>query len=68
MGDEGDFWKAEREARRLRRMKNAVPCPDCVVKLPKANASLLLPGQRCRIHGYRDPRTRLPDSCPEWNY
>jgi hypothetical protein len=30
--------------------------------LPKACPTILLPQQRCRIHGYRDPRPRSPES------
>lgn len=58
MGDEGDFWREVREARRKERSEHGKPCPECVAKLPKANPSILLPGQRCRIHGYRDPRSK----------
>lgn len=58
MSDEGEFWKDVREARKQVRAKHGVPCPECVSKLPKAFPSILLPGQRCRIHGYRDPRPR----------
>ena len=52
-----DFWKEYRAARAEARRKYAQPCPECVAKLPKASPSLLLPGQKCRIHGYRDPRS-----------
>lgn len=58
MGDTGDDFKLLRAHRAAVRRLHGVPCPDCVVKLPKANATILLPGQRCRIHGYRDPRSR----------
>lgn len=37
------------------------PCPECRVKLPKAHPTILMPGQRCRIHNYTDPRPRLAD-------
>jgi hypothetical protein len=56
MGDVGELFNAVREHRRDMRAKHGVPCPDCQAKLPRANPSILLPGQRCRIHGYRDPR------------
>ena len=45
---------ARSEARRL----HGVACPECVAKLPKACPTILLPEQRCKIHGYRDPRKR----------
>lgn len=47
-----------RNARREARDKHGVPCPECVRLLPKANPTILLPAQRCKIHGYRDPRKR----------
>lgn len=58
MSDYGEMCADIREARREARAKYGVPCPECVKKLPKANPSILLPEQRCKIHGYRDPRPR----------
>lgn len=58
MGDTGDVFKAMREQRREERARLGEPCPECVVKLPKAQPTILLPGQRCKLHGYRDPRPR----------
>jgi hypothetical protein len=60
MGDVGDLWNAVRDARREARATLGVPCPECVRLLPRANPSILLPGGRCKIHGYRDPRRRAP--------
>jgi hypothetical protein len=56
MGDEGEFWRDVKEHRREQRAKHGAPCPECIAKLPKANPTILLPGQRCRIHGYKDKR------------
>jgi len=56
MGDEGEFWNDVRQAKREERARLGVACPECLSKLPKASPSILLPGQRRRIHGYRDPR------------
>ena len=56
--DYGDLCRDIRDGRRDARAKHGRPCPECVEKLPKAPASILLPGQRCNIHGYRDPRPR----------
>ena len=61
MSDYGEFCRDLREARREARTKHGVPCPVCIKKLPKACPTILLPQQRCRIHGYRDSRPRLPD-------
>lgn len=57
-GDYGDLCREARELRKQAREKHGVPCPDCVNLLLKACPSILLPGQRCKIHGYRDPRPR----------
>ena len=56
MGDMGDDFRALKKHRKEQRAKHGVACPECVQRLPKAHPSILLPGQRCRIHGYRDPR------------
>jgi hypothetical protein len=77
MSDYGDFCREMREAKRNARSLHGVECPVCREKRPKANASILLPEQRCRVDGYRDPRTRtddksylkrtLPKSEPTWD-
>lgn len=59
MGDMGELFNDLRAHRRQLRAEHGTPCPVCREKLPKAHPSILLPGQRCRIHGYRDPRPRL---------
>ena len=60
MGDVGDTFNAHKEHRKKLRAEFGKPCPACEEKLPKANPSILLPQQVCRIHGYRDPRARIP--------
>jgi len=62
MSDYGDMCKDIRNAKREARFNHGVPCPACVEKLPKANPSILLPQQRCKIHGYRDPRKRTEET------
>lgn len=62
MSDYGDMCKDIRKARSEARDKHGVPCPVCVDKLPKARPSILLPQQRCKIHGYRDPRQRTKEN------
>lgn len=63
MGDMGDTFRDWREYKKEQRAKLGVPCPECVRLLPKANPSILLPGQKCRIHTYyRDPRQRKPEA------
>lgn len=58
MSDYGDQCRDLKEAKRRVRAKHGVPCPECVKKLPRANPTLLLPQQTCKIHKYRDPRPR----------
>jgi hypothetical protein len=59
VGDTGDDFKIFRDYLKARRDLHGVPCPECVARLPKASPSILLPGQRCRIHkSYQDPRQR----------
>lgn len=58
MGDEGEYWRDVKADRKERRDRLGVECPECIRLLPKASPTILLPGQRCRIHGYRDPRPR----------
>ena len=62
MSDYGDLCKDLREAKRKARADYGIPCPVCIQLLPKANPSILLPQQRCKIHGYRDPRPRSSDT------
>lgn len=56
MGDMGDYWRDARDARREYRAKHGVQCPKCAEVRPKAHPSILLPGQRCLVDGYVDPR------------
>lgn len=48
-----------RKARREFKRRYATPCQQCVELLPKAHPSMLLPGQKCRIHGWTNPAPRL---------
>ena len=60
-GDVGDTFNALKAYRRERGAKYGVNCPECVRLLPKACPSILLPGKRCKIHGYVDRRPPIPD-------
>ena len=53
------FMKALRKALRHR---YGINCPRCPEIRPKAQPTILLPLQRCRIDGYRDPRPALTDA------
>lgn len=56
MGDVGDYWREDKEYNREMRLRLGKPCPKCAEVRPKAHPSILLPGQRCRVDGYKDPR------------
>lgn len=62
MSDYGDMCREIKDRRREVRSKFGVPCPKCKQLLPKAQPSILLPQQRCKIHKYRDPRPRAPEN------
>lgn len=59
MGDMADIFNDMKEYRRKLRREHGVECPKCKQFRPKTNASILLPGQRCRVDGYIDPRPRI---------
>ena len=62
MSDYGDFCRDSRDEHKRLRDKYGIECPECKRLLPKARPSILLPGQYCKIHGYRDPRPRIKES------
>lgn len=61
MSDTIDDYKAIGDHRKRLRAAYGVPCPRCGEERPRANATILLPQQRCRVDGYRDPRPELTD-------
>lgn len=61
MSESVEIFRAMGDMRKTLRKLYGVDCPECVRLLPRAHPSILLPGQRCRIHGYRDPRPDLTD-------
>ena len=61
MGDMGDLFGALKDHRKKLRTKYGVECPECKIKRPKTNASILLPKQKCKVDGYKDPRPALTD-------
>lgn len=63
-GDMGEHFNDLRASRRDKRAKLGVNCPKCAIVRPKAHPSILLPGQRCRVDGYRDPRPRALKETP----
>ena len=58
MSDMGDDFRAMRERKKELRSRLGINCPVCTVKLPKAHPTILIPGQKCRVCGFRDERER----------
>ena len=56
-GDMGEFWNDVRAHRREQRAKYGIECPECKRLQPKRNATILMPGQRCKVDGYVDRRS-----------
>ena len=61
MSDYGDLCRAIKE-RKQEVAKFKKPCPECQRLLPKAHPKMLLPGQRCKMHKYTDPRKRTREN------
>lgn len=56
-----EMFKAQGEHRKALRAKYGIECPECKRLQPKRNATILLPGQRCKVDKYVDPRPELTD-------
>lgn len=56
MGDMGDMYRERREWMKDRKRELGVDCPQCPVVQPKRIPTILMPQQRCRVCGYKDPR------------
>lgn len=65
MSDTADTYQAMANHKKRLRATYGVLCPECKVKRPKAHATILLPQQRCKVDGYRDPRAELTDQ--QWS-
>ena len=55
----GEFWKDVRDDRKKRRTEFGIDCPGCRKKEPNRTPTILLPRQKCKVCGYRDPRPRV---------
>ena len=55
MGDTGDDYRAFKDHRKRRRDELGIECIGCKQKFPRANPTILMPGQKC-FCGYRDTR------------
>jgi len=56
MSDMVDMYVEGRQIRKALRTVFGRDCPTCATQRPKAQPSILLPQQRCRLDGYVDPR------------
>jgi hypothetical protein len=65
MSDTIDDYKSMGDHKKRLRAKYGVECPECKRLQPKRSATILLPQQRCRVDGYRDPRPDLTEK--EWS-
>lgn len=61
MSDMGDDYREMKDHKNQLRTAYGINCPRCKDVRPKACASILIPGQRCRVDGYVDPRPKLTD-------
>lgn len=59
MGKHSDIrahFEGYKEEKRARRRKFGIPCPLCQNNRPRASPTLMMPGQKCKIDGYKDNR------------
>lgn len=57
MGDMAEIFNEWKEYKKERRQRLVMPCPDCIIRLPKAQPKILMPNQKCWC-GYVDKRER----------
>lgn len=62
MSELGETFKDWKAYNRAIRQTFGIYCPQCKIQRPKTNPSTLLPGQKCKVDGYRDPRQRLTET------
>lgn len=62
MGDMGDTFRSWNAFNKRLREQYGVPCPECRRLQPKREPTIMLPGQRCKVDRYRDPRPRLTEA------
>lgn len=58
MSEVGELFRDYKEDQKNLKELFGVPCPICVLKLPKTNPKILLPGGYCKMHKYKDQRDR----------
>ena len=65
MSETVEMLRAYADHKKALRAKYGVECPECKRLRPRTNATILLPGQRCRVDKYVDPSQELTDK--EWS-
>ena len=55
--DVADMFNAYKAYKKERRQRLGMPCPNCMIRLPKSHPKILLPNQTCWC-GYTDKRQR----------
>lgn len=60
MGDMAEVWKDWKAYKKERKQQLGLACPDCIVRLPKAQPKILMPNQKC-FCGYVDKRKRIKE-------
>ena len=53
-----EVWNDYKAYKKERKECLGMPCPDCTIRLPKAQPKILMPNQKCWC-GYVDKRERL---------
>ena len=57
MGDMAELWRDYDAYKKERKQLLGMPCPECTVRLPKAQPKIIMPNQKCWC-GYIDKRKR----------
>jgi hypothetical protein len=57
MSDMAEVWREYDAYKKERKKHLGMPCPECTVRLPKAQSKILMPNQKCWC-GYVDKRRR----------
>lgn len=65
MGDMAEYFNDMRDHKKALRQRYGVLCPQCQIVRPKAHPTILMPGQKCKVDGYKDSRHQLTNQ--EWS-
>ena len=59
MSEAVEIFSSMKDHKKRLRATYGVSCPMCKVKRPKAQPTILLPQQQCKVDGYKDARPEL---------